>query len=201
VWNPIGDTPVQLGPSATIKYSDGTVLTTRVRGQLDVQSYPVMLNNADIQAFGNSSTTARLAERPAGYAVGMHRFPFRFAPSYRVPALLFGVVPSTTWVEVDDAEVRARFGPWTLRTPRANVVSAQETGGFGFLKTAGPAHLSLSDRGVTFATNGDRAVCMLFREPVRAIDPTGRIRHPGATFTVADPGGLLAALEESRPSA
>jgi hypothetical protein len=131
----------------------------------------------------------------------MQRFPFRFSPSYRLPALLFGVAPATAWVEVNDAEMRVRFGLWSLRTPRANVASTQETGGFGFVKTAGPAHLSLTDRGITFATNGDRAVCVLFNEPVRAIDPTGRIRHPGATFTVADPAALIAALEEPHASA
>ncbi|GAA1956071.1 hypothetical protein GCM10009798_14260 [Nocardioides panacihumi] len=111
-------------------------------------------------------------------------------------ALPFGVTPVTAWVEVDEYELRARFGPWSLRTPRENVASTQETGGFGFVKTAGPAHLSLADRGVTFATNPDRGVCVLFHESVRAIDPTGRIRHPGATFTVADPTALIAALEE-----
>ena len=124
----------------------------------------------------------------------MSRFPFAFARSYRLPALVFGIVPATTWVEVADGELRARFGPWSLRTPLGNVASTTETGDFAFLKTAGPAHLSFSDRGVTFATNGDRAVCVTFREPVRVLDPTGRIRHPGATFTVADPDGLIAAL-------
>ncbi|GAA2150678.1 hypothetical protein GCM10009844_31910 [Nocardioides koreensis] len=126
----------------------------------------------------------------------MTRFPFRFDPTYRLPALVFGIVPATAWVEVDDQELRARFGPWSLRTPRSNISSATETGGFSFVKTAGPAHLSFTDRGVTFATNGARAVCVQFHSPVRAIDPTGRIRHPGATFTVADPPALLAALEE-----
>ena len=123
------------------------------------------------------------------------RFPFAFATAYRLPGLLFGVTPLTAWVEVDDSELRARFGPWSLRTPRSNVAGTQETGGFAFLKTAGPAHLSFTDRGVTFATTGDRAACVTFHEPVRAIDPTGRIRHPGATLTVADPSALIRALE------
>ena len=127
----------------------------------------------------------------------MARFPFRFATAYRLPALVFGVVPATTWVEVDD-ELRARFGPWSLRTPLTNVASVQETGDYAFVKTAGPAHLSFTDRGVTFATNGDRGVCVQFHEPVRGIDPTGRILHPGATFTVADPAGLVAAIEARR---
>ena len=125
----------------------------------------------------------------------MQRFPFRFDPAYRLPALVFGIVPSTAWVEVDDDELRARFGLWSLRTPRSNVAGVEETGGFQFVKTAGPAHLSFSDRGVTFATNGDRAACVRFHQPVRAIDPTGLIRHPGATFTVADPSALITALE------
>jgi hypothetical protein len=114
---------------------------------------------------------------------------------------LFGVTPATAWVEVDDIEVRARFGPSPLRTPRVNVASAHETGGFSFVKTAGPAHLSLADRGVTFASNSDRPVCVLFHEPVRAIEPTGRILHPGATFTVAEPAALVAALGGRRSSA
>ena len=125
----------------------------------------------------------------------MQRFPFRFDPAYRLPALAFGIVTSTAWVEVDDHELRARFGLWSLRTPRSNVAGVEETGGFQFVKTAGPAHLSFSDRGVTFATNGDRAACVRFHQPVRAIDPTGLIRHPGATVTVADPPALIAALE------
>jgi hypothetical protein len=60
--------------------------------------------------------------------------------------------------------------------------------------TIGPAHLSFTDRGLTMATNGDRGVCIRFREPVAGIEPTGRIRHPGLTVTVADCDGLLARL-------
>ena len=125
----------------------------------------------------------------------MERFPFAFDPAYRLPALAFGIVPRTAWVELDDQELRARFGPFRLRTPRSNIASAQRSGGFSFLKTAGPARLSFSDRGVTFATNGDDAVCLSFRTPVKAIDPTGLLRHPGATLTVADPTAFLKALD------
>ena len=123
------------------------------------------------------------------------RFPFSFAAAYRLPALVFGVTPRTTYVAVDDAFLRVRFGPWSLRTPLGNVAGVDLTGGYAFIKTAGPPHLSLSDRGVTFATNGDRGVCVKFHEPVRGIDPTGRIVHPGATMTVVDPDGLAALLQ------
>ena len=123
------------------------------------------------------------------------RFPFAFSPTYRLPALAFGGGPSTAWAELDDHELRARFGLWSLCTPRSNIAGAQRSGGFSIVKAGGPARLSLSDRGVTFATNGDAAVCVRFHEPVKAIDPTGLIRHPGATLTVADPAAFLAALD------
>ncbi len=124
------------------------------------------------------------------------RFDFAFDPRYRVAALPFGVRPSTAWVEVDDERLLARFGFWRLETPRSNIAEVSRTGGYSFLKTAGPAHLSLADRGVTFATNGEAGVCVCLRAPVAVLDPTGRfLRHPGVTFTVADCAGLVAALE------
>lgn len=123
------------------------------------------------------------------------RFRFAFAASYRLPALVLGITPATAWVDVDEDEVRVRFGPWSLRTPRTNIASVQETGDFAWIKTAGPPHLSFTDRGVSFATNGDRGVCLQLHEPVTGIDPTGRIKHPGATLTVADPAALRALLE------
>ena len=122
-------------------------------------------------------------------------YDFAFAPSYRLPALLFGVTPRTTGVTLGPEGLRVRFGPWRLRTTIANVASAQRTAGFQWLKTAGPAHLSFADRGVTFATNGDAAACVTFHSPVPGIDPTRTIIHPGATITVADPEAFLAHLE------
>jgi len=78
------------------------------------------------------------------------RFRFRFAASYRLPALVFGVTASTAEVVVSEDELRVRFGLWLLHTPRSNVASVERTGGFQWLKAAGPAHLSLVDRGVTW---------------------------------------------------
>lgn len=59
---------------------------------------------------------------------------------------------------------------------------------------AGPAHISLRDLGLTYATTTAQGVCVTFREPVRGIDPLGAIRHPSLTVTVADPQGLVHAL-------
>ena len=125
------------------------------------------------------------------------RFPFRFATSYRLPALAFGVTPMTAYVDVTETELLVRFGLWGLRTELTNIADAERSGGFAFLKTAGPPHLSFTDKGVTFATNGDDAVCVLFHDPVRVLDPTGRVRHPGATLTVADPDAFLSYVTTS----
>ena len=122
------------------------------------------------------------------------RFAFRFEPRYRLLGLPFGVTPSTAAVELDDDGLRVRFGPWRLRTPLTNLAGVEVTGGFALLKTAGPPHLSFSDRGISFATNGDRAACVSFHDPVPGIEPTGRLRHPGATLTLADVDGFVAAV-------
>ena len=124
----------------------------------------------------------------------VHAFDFAFSTTYAAAALPFGIAPTTTSIEVGPRWLYVRYGPWKLLTPRANVAAAHITGDFSFIKTAGPPHLSFSDRGVTMASNGDRALCLEFFQPVTAIDTTGVIRHPGATLAVADPEGLAAAL-------
>ncbi|GAA1929092.1 SRPBCC family protein [Nocardioides hwasunensis] len=121
-------------------------------------------------------------------------FDFAFAPSYAAAARPFGITPRTTTVEVGPAWLYVRYGPWRLVTPRANIASTEVTGGFAWPKTAGPPHLSFADRGISFTTNGERAVCLTFHEPVSAIDPTASITHPNATVSVADPEGLADAL-------
>lgn len=121
-------------------------------------------------------------------------FPFRFTTPYRLAGLPFGVTPATAMVQVRDGELAIRFGLWRVRTGLANVTSTAVTGPFGFFKTAGPAHLSLADRGLTMATNGARGLCITFHEPVPGIEPTGTLRHPAVTVTVADCQALAAAL-------
>jgi hypothetical protein len=122
------------------------------------------------------------------------RFEFAFDPRFERLARLFGVRPETAWVDVDGERLCARFGPWRLETSRDNVAGAEITGPFQTWKVAGPAHLGFGDRGLTFGTNAERGVCIVFRDPVPGIEPTGRLRHPGLTVTVADPEGLRDAL-------
>ena len=127
------------------------------------------------------------------------RFPFRFDPTYRRLARLFGVTPERAWVELSEGELEARYGPWRVRTRRSNIANAEVTGPYAFLKTAGPARLGITDRGLTFASNGDRGVCITFHSPVSGIDRSGRIRHPELTVTVRDVDGLIEALAPDDP--
>ena len=74
------------------------------------------------------------------------------------------------------------------------MIASEITGPYAFWKTAGPARLAITDRGLTFATNGDRGVLVRFANRVRGIDPLGLVRHPELTVTVADVDGLAELL-------
>jgi hypothetical protein len=124
------------------------------------------------------------------------RFAFRFDPRLRGMARLFGIRPETAFVEID-GDLVARFGPWQVATPAENLGGATITGPYRTAKVAGPAHLSLADRGLTFGTSTDRGVCIRFRRPVRGIDPLGIVRHPALTVTVEDCEGLVRAVEQA----
>jgi hypothetical protein len=127
------------------------------------------------------------------------RFGFAFAPAYRLFARAFGVTPATARVDVGERTLAARFGPWRVSTPLANISGVTVTGPYAFWKTAGPARLAVTDRGLTFATNGDRGVLISFRTPVRGLDPVGVLHHPELTVTVADVDEL-ADLLRARPA-
>ena len=116
----------------------------------------------------------------------VERFGFAFATPYSLPARALGIGRATAWVDVSDETLDARFGPWRVSTPLPNVTDVAVTGPYAFWKTAGPARLAITDRGLTFATNGDRGVLISFRTPVRGLDPLGVLRHPELTVTVAE---------------
>jgi hypothetical protein len=130
--------------------------------------------------------------------VDAERFEFSFDPTYRFLAGAFGVAPSTAWVEVGAERIDARFGPWNVSTPLDNITGVEITGPYALAKTAGPARLAITDRGLTFATNGDRGVLLTFAEPVPGLDPLGLLRHPELTVTVADTDRLATLLDERR---
>jgi hypothetical protein len=124
----------------------------------------------------------------------VERFGFAFSPAYRRAARAFGVTPETAWVDVSEEDLDVRFGRWRLSTPLANVSEVAVTGPYSFWKAAGPARLAITDRGLTFATNGEHGVLISFRTPVRGLDPFGVLRHPELTVTVAEVSKLAERL-------
>ncbi len=123
--------------------------------------------------------------------------PFRFHPAFRLPAAAFGILPATTGVRVVGDHLDVQFGPWHVRTPLANVAGAETTGGFAWPKVIGPAHVSLHDRGLTFATDPTQGVCIRFHRPVRGVDPFGLLRHPALTVTPEDGPALAELLDRN----
>jgi len=146
------------------------------------------LDEDDEMVLSGADLVVGPGERPAA------TFPFRFTPPYRVAAALFGVTPARAAVTVGAGQLEVRYGPWRIVTDLANVAGVEETGPYALLKTIGPAHVSVADRGVTFASNPDRGLCIRLVRPVPGVEPTGRVRHPAVTVTVADTAGLAAAL-------
>jgi hypothetical protein len=120
----------------------------------------------------------------------VQRFEFAFSPGYRWASRPFGITPANAWVDVDAETLYAHFGLWGLSTTLANISDVEVTGPYARWKTAGPARLAITDRGLTFATNADRGVLMTFRTSVRSRGPLGALRHPELTVTVGDVDGL-----------
>lgn len=119
-------------------------------------------------------------------------FPFRFDQA-SLPLRALGVWPSTARVVVTDTELDVRFGPWTCRTPLANVRDVRITRDYTAIKAIGPRG-SFTDGGATFGTSTVGGVCICFHDKVAALTPA-RI-HPALTVTVEDLEGLAAHLRE-----
>ena len=127
-------------------------------------------------------------------------FDFLFDVAHRVLGAPFGISPASSGVRVSSTTLEARFGPWRVSTPISNIEKVEPTGPYGLARTGGPARWSFADHGITFASNGRAGLCICFRHPVPGLEPTGRMRHPGLTVTVADISGLAAAIRRQSGS-
>jgi hypothetical protein len=121
-------------------------------------------------------------------------FAFATDRSLRPWSRAFLVHPEASMVLLTPDQFTISFGRWSLSTSPANIADVTVTGPYQWWKVAGPPRLSLSDRGITFASTNRRGVCVSFHRPVRAIDPFGLVRHRAATVTVADPDAFAAAV-------
>jgi hypothetical protein len=145
---------------------------------------------------GSADPPADASAPPSRPDPPMETFPFAFDAAYRLPLKVFGATPDRCGVSVYDDHLDARFGRFRVRTSWENVVGATVTGPYRAYRAIGP-RFSIADHGVTFGSTSAGGVCITFAEPVRVL--LGNVmRHPSLTVTVADPAGLVEAIDRAR---
>jgi hypothetical protein len=123
-------------------------------------------------------------------------FSFGFQQPLDTWARWFAIVPTRSYVRVDDHGFEAVYGLWRVATVWENVVGVERTGPYRAWKVAGPARLSWADRGITLAATTAGGACLRFREPVAGIEPLGVIRHPAVTLGVEGLDRFISMVEE-----
>jgi hypothetical protein len=103
-------------------------------------------------------------------------------------------------VGFDRRSLIVRFGFVRFSTELTNIDRVRVTGPYSALRAIGP-RMSLADRGISFCTNADLGVCVLFRDPVPGPETLGLVKHPGLTVTPEDPRGFVEALTAARDEA
>lgn len=129
------------------------------------------------------------------------RFPFAFSGLVGIVARALGAGPHRAHVDLSGGDLRVRFGFLLLVTPLANVAEGIVTGPYRWWRVVGPLRVSLADRGASVASTASGGVCLRVHEAVPFSRRVGRLRTPAVTVTVADPVGLLQALDRDGSSA
>lgn len=125
---------------------------------------------------------------------GRH-FPYRYDGRLAPVWGPFRVWPGRQGVTLtDDSRLVAVYGPFRVDAPLSTVRDAHVTGPYRWWTAVGP-RLSMVDDGLTFGTNARVGVCIHFEPRIRRV--VGFRDHSALTVTVADPDGLLAAIESS----
>jgi hypothetical protein len=124
-------------------------------------------------------------------------FPFATRYPFAHVGRFFGVQPERARLELRGDRLTAVFGPWRVETSVHNIDELEVTGPYAPLKVIGPAHVSLADGGLTFATNADEGLCISFREAVPGLLPVPLVRHSSLTVTVAEPAEVKEVLERT----
>ena len=117
------------------------------------------------------------------------RFPFRFEGLWRWGVLPFGVTPGRAWAEVDDREVRVRFGPWHVEIPLANVRRFELQGPYRWWRAVG-VRMTIGVWDLSFCSSARDGLYLELVQPMR----WWGVRHPAFTFTPADPEAFAAEL-------
>lgn len=125
----------------------------------------------------------------------MAHFPFDFDRRFIAIWWPLGAREGRDGVTINDGNVVATYGRFAVRTTVDNVTSTQVSGPYNPLKAVG-LRLSMADSGLTMGTGYRSGVCLTFATKVDRV--IGWRDHRGLTVTVADPDGLVAAIEAAR---
>lgn len=120
------------------------------------------------------------------------RFLFRFETRlWRLGVLPWGVTPGRAWVDLDEDAVHARFGPWRMDVPYANIRRWAIQGPYRWWRVVG-VRMTLRVWDVSFGSSAKDGVYLELVRPQRWFGTN----HPALTVTVADPEAFVAALRE-----
>src|SRR6478735_5330634 len=133
-----------------------------------------------------------MAEQAAGPTIA---FPFAFERPLDTWARFAAVLPTRSYVRIDDHGFEAVFGLWRVASAWSNVIGVERSGPYRSWRIAGPARLSVADRGITMAATTAGGVCLRLRDPVPGIEPLGFIRHPGVTLGVDQPDEFVRTVQ------
>lgn len=119
------------------------------------------------------------------------RFRFRLEGLWRLGVLAFGVSPGRAYVDLDDAGVHARFGPWRMDVPLANIERWAIRGPYRWWRALG-VRQTLGVWDLSFGSSAKDGVYLEFVRPQH----WGGNDHPALTVTVADPAAFTRALHD-----
>jgi len=121
-------------------------------------------------------------------------FPYRYDPRLAPIWLPFRWPGEQGVTLTEDGRFIARYGPFRVEATLSSVRGAHITGPYRWWTAVGP-RLSFVDDGLTFGTNARAGVCVHFEPRIHRV--IGLRDHSALTVTVADPEGLVAALEKA----
>ena len=117
------------------------------------------------------------------------RFAFLFEGLWRWGVLPWGVTPGRAWAEIDDRQIRVRFGPWHVDSPLENVARYELQPPYRWWRALG-VRMTLGKWDVSFCSSSRNGIYLEFKHPQR-LWGSG---HPAFTMTLADPVGFVEEL-------
>ncbi len=122
-------------------------------------------------------------------------FPFRLDRRWTPLFFLLGVGEGDGVDLNDDGTLVATYGRYSVRTTLDNIDHTTVTGPHRWYTAVG-LRLSFSDDSLTFGTNHDLGLSIVFKQKIPKV--VGRRDHSTLWVSVADPIGLASAIESGR---